>query len=121
MVHLVEAGNETPGCRSATCLSSDRFATEFVVETEDDGTATCASATTLLGRAPARRLLTATYRVGNGQAGNVGAEAIGHVVTDVDGIRAVRNPLPATGGTEPERSSRCASTRRRRSGPRSAR
>ncbi|MEU9449270.1 putative baseplate assembly protein [Streptomyces sp. NPDC048277] len=46
------------------------------------------------------------YRLGGGIAGNVGAEAINHLVVQSDGERppaaAVRNPLPATGGTEPE-------------------
>ncbi len=49
--------------------------------------------------------LTARYRVGNGLAGNVGAEAISRIVfcsTRQHGIRLVRNPLPATGGADPE-------------------
>ena len=44
----------------------------------------------------------ARYRVGNCVAGNVGAEAIAHLVTDDDRILAVRNPSPAQGGREPE-------------------
>ncbi|MEO8454458.1 MAG: baseplate J/gp47 family protein, partial [Sphingomicrobium sp.] len=45
----------------------------------------------------------ASYRVGNGQIGNVGAEAIAHVVTSLGGvITAVRNPMPAAGGVDPE-------------------
>ena len=76
----------------------------FVVEIEDDGRRVCASATT--ARPAARRPATAfaaTYRVGNGAAGNVGA--------DTDRARrharrrtslAVRNPLPARGGIDPE-------------------
>ncbi|MFE2725547.1 putative baseplate assembly protein [Kitasatospora sp. NPDC059327] len=45
------------------------------------------------------------YRVGNGTAGNVGAEVISRIVfrsTRQDGIRVVRNPLPAGGGVDPE-------------------
>jgi predicted phage baseplate assembly protein len=51
------------------------------------------------------------YRVGGGVAGNVGAEAIGHLVLCRDPdepdrepppVVRVRNPLPALGGTEPE-------------------
>ncbi|MBO9621254.1 MAG: hypothetical protein J7500_00945 [Sphingomonas sp.] len=58
------------------------------------------------------------YRLGNGAQGNVGAEAIAHLLSDPhhdrDGalvpgltarpgdVEAVRNPLPAIGGTEPE-------------------
>ncbi|ANZ16753.1 hypothetical protein SNOUR_17270 [Streptomyces noursei ATCC 11455] len=52
------------------------------------------------------------YRIGGGTAGNVGAEAIGHLVLRRDPeeseaagplpVAGVRNPLPAVGGTEPE-------------------
>jgi predicted phage baseplate assembly protein len=102
VVQLVEAGNETQPWRpQRDLLSSDRFATEFVVETEDNRQAFLRFGAPPLGRAPAGDLA-ATYRIGNGQSGNVGPEAIGHVVTDVDGIGAVRNLLPAAGGTEPE-------------------
>ncbi|MFI9381975.1 putative baseplate assembly protein [Kutzneria sp. NPDC052558] len=56
---------------------------------------------------PAGGDLSLRYRVGNGLPGNVGAEAIGHLVLccgapDGDGVIAVRNPLPARGGTDPE-------------------
>jgi predicted phage baseplate assembly protein len=44
----------------------------------------------------------ARYRVGNGTAGNVGAEAVHHVVTAEDGIVLVRNPLSAHGGRDLE-------------------
>jgi predicted phage baseplate assembly protein len=82
-------------------LSSDRFAAEFVVEVEDDGRASLRFGDGILGAQPAAKM-EATYRVGNGQAGNVGAEAIAHVVTPLSGIRCVRNPLPAKGGAGPE-------------------
>lgn len=46
------------------------------------------------------------YRLGGGKAGNVGAEAINHLVVQADceppPAAVVRNPLPAVGGTEPE-------------------
>jgi predicted phage baseplate assembly protein len=45
---------------------------------------------------------TATYRTGQGLAGNVGAGAIAHVVTDDARLAGVRNLMPARGGTEPE-------------------
>src|SRR5439155_10362183 len=45
------------------------------------------------------------YRFGNGTAGNVGAEAIRHLIGP-DGefawVKSVRNPLPAAGGVDPE-------------------
>jgi hypothetical protein len=55
---------------------------------------------------PPGSTLAARYRVGNGTTGNVGAEAINHVVfchTEMSGcVSRVRNPLVAVGGTEPE-------------------
>lgn len=46
------------------------------------------------------------YRVGNGVAGNVGAEAVNHLVLcrgdQHDAVDRVRNPLAAVGGVEPE-------------------
>jgi hypothetical protein len=50
-------------------------------------------------------VLLASYRVGNGSAGNLGAGAISRIVfcgPPPAGIVRVRNPLPAVGATEPE-------------------
>jgi hypothetical protein len=83
-------------------LDSSRFALEFVIETEDDGTATLRFGDGELGAPPASGL-NATYRIGNGSAGNVGAGAITNVVAGLgSGIVAVRNPLPVQGGIDPE-------------------
>lgn len=84
-------------------LASDEFAPEFVVEVEEDGTAFLRFGDDQHGLRPdAGTTFTATYRAGNGEAGNVGAEAISHIVTNEPAVTAVRNPLPATGGREPE-------------------
>lgn len=84
-------------------LASDRFDPDFVVELESDGQATLRFGDDVYGRTPeADVTLTATYRIGTGTAGNVGAGGIAHVVTGLDGIDEVRNPLPAMGGTDPE-------------------
>ncbi len=84
-------------------LASDRFATDFVVEMESDGVAWIRFGDDVLGRQPMTgSLFTATYRVGNGHAGNVGADALTCLVTDLADVSIVRNPLPATGGTDPE-------------------
>lgn len=82
-------------------LSSDRFARDFVVETEDDGTARLRFGDGILGKRPATAMI-ASCRVGGGSAGNVGAEAVAHVVSDLKGIQNVRNPLAAQGGVDPE-------------------
>jgi hypothetical protein len=83
-------------------LGSDRFAPDFVVEMDDDGRARLRFGDDLLGRRPSPGTsFSATYRVGNGRAGNVGAESLTQLVPPLDGVR-VRNPLPAEGGVDPE-------------------
>ncbi|HEV3468475.1 MAG TPA: putative baseplate assembly protein [Pyrinomonadaceae bacterium] len=84
-------------------LSSDAFAEEFVAEVEDDGGATLRFGDDQYGMRPTPGFeFTATYRVGNGAAGNVGAESIAHILTTDDRVTGVRNPMPARGGTDPE-------------------
>ncbi len=85
-------------------LSSGRNAFQFVVETENNGAARLRFGDGTLGAPPVGGLI-ATYRTGNGAQTNVGAESISHVVTTaavpLTGITAVRNPLPAQGGSRP--------------------
>jgi predicted phage baseplate assembly protein len=84
-------------------LASDGQAAEFVVETENDDHAGLRFGDGANGRAPlAGEGLNARLRTGNGAAGNVGAEAIGHVVTPMAGITRVWNPLAACGGVDPQ-------------------
>jgi hypothetical protein len=82
-------------------LASDSEAAEFVVETENDGHAVLRFGDGVNGRAPlASDALRARLRIGNGVTGNVGAEAISHVVAN--GVKGVRNPIAAQGGIEPQ-------------------
>lgn len=78
----------------------------FVGELDDDGVLALRFGDGRNGaRYPYGGRLTARCRVGTGSAGNVGREAIDRIVfcaTRQDGIRVVRNPLPAAGGTDPE-------------------
>ncbi|MEB3294567.1 MAG: putative baseplate assembly protein [Synechococcales bacterium] len=87
-------------------LNSDRFARDFVAETEEDHRVYLRFGDGELGRIPpADKTLKAIYRVGNGTAGNVGADAIAHIFTEQPefmNILTVRNPLPASGGCDPE-------------------
>lgn len=84
-------------------LESAPTARDFVIETEDDGTPYLRFGDGQLGAEPPDpSTLTATYRTGNGSAGNVGAGAITYVVTATPGFTSVRNPLAATCGTDPE-------------------
>ena len=89
-------------------LASDRFAAEFVVEMETGGVAQLRFGDDQLGKRPTPGTEFAlTFRTGGGTAGNLGAEALRHVFADAltfppGSITAVRNPLPARGGTAPE-------------------
>lgn len=79
----------------------------FVVEIDNFGRAHLRFGKAQLGfQAPAGMTFNVTYRVGNGVAGNVGAESISRIVvedTTISGVKIkVRNPLAALGGTEPE-------------------
>jgi hypothetical protein len=79
----------------------------FVVEIDNDAIAHLRFGDGDCGRMPdAKTVFNATYRVGNGLDGNVGAETITRVGlgdTKLSGVAlTVRNPLPARGGTAPE-------------------
>lgn len=74
-----------------------------VVETEQDGSAYLRFGDDLNGRRPESGMsFTVSYRVGNGIAGNIGADAIHHALSNDTRIVAVRNPLPAQSGLNPE-------------------
>jgi hypothetical protein len=84
-------------------LNSTFDATEFVAEIESDGTVYIRFGDDDHGERPEPGgEFVANYRVGNGSAGNIGAEALVHIVSPHSQITRVRNPLPATGGAEPE-------------------
>ncbi|MFC7310408.1 putative baseplate assembly protein [Streptomyces monticola] len=85
----------------------------FVGELEDDGRLALRFGDGLHGARPTPGArLELYYRLGGGTGGNVGAEAINHLIVcrspedEESGaplpVAGVRNPLPATGGSEPE-------------------
>jgi predicted phage baseplate assembly protein len=83
----------------------------FVVEIESDGTARLRFAAPADPDSPeasnglfpeSGTSFVADYRIGNGTAGNVGAESLIHLATADARIQSCTNPLPATGGTDPE-------------------
>lgn len=75
----------------------------FVVEVESDGTATLRFGDDVNGKTPDQGTsFVADYRIGNGTAGNVGADSIVLLSAADTRIQSCRNPLPATGGTDPE-------------------
>jgi hypothetical protein len=84
-------------------LSSDADEEVFVVETEWNGSAYLRFGDGYHGSRPdSGTSFSARYRVGNGAHGNVGAHALAHIVSDVEGIIGITNPLPAQGGVEQE-------------------
>jgi len=88
-------------------VESGQDEADFVVEIDNDGLAHLRFGDGELGlRPPAGMTFKATYRVGNGSSGNVGAESISRLVlagTRLSGYSIrVRNPLPGVGGTDAE-------------------
>ncbi len=86
-------------------LDSTPFAEEFVAEVDDEGVGRLRFGDGEFGRIPEEvSELRAVYRIGNGRAGNVGAEALAHLALDgpAPWVVSVRNPLPARGGVDPE-------------------
>jgi len=97
-------------------LASEAGAPHFVVETEHDRSSTLRFGDDRNGQRPnPGTAFDAHYRIGSGVAGNVGAGGLVHMVLDsalyadapatfpdVADFVAVDNPLPATGGVDPE-------------------
>lgn len=86
-------------------LDSPPFAENFVAEVDNNGVAILRFGDGEYGRIPVDAIsIQAAYRIGNGRAGNVGAEAFAHVALTgpANWLKAVRNPLAARGGTDPE-------------------
>jgi hypothetical protein len=97
------AGARTPWTVRHDLLNSDASANDYVVEIDNGGTGVLRFGDDVHGRRPEPgTTFTARYRVGNGPAGNIGADALVHLALNVPAIRSVRNPLPASGGQAPE-------------------
>jgi hypothetical protein len=90
-------------------LFEDRaFDRHFVVDVGNDGTATLRFGDDEYGRRPEGvEHITARYRVGNGRAGNLGSDALVHIVSPDDlthwpDVATVRQPRPTAGGVDAE-------------------
>jgi hypothetical protein len=88
-------------------LASGREDRQFVVEVESDVTAFLRFGDDEHGARPlAGTTFDATYRIGNGTAGNVGPETIAHLISAQpavgDAVARVWNPVPARGGRDAE-------------------
>jgi len=87
-----------------TLLESHALSTDFAVETENDGRALIRFGDGVYGLDPPQGAhIFVQYRIGMGTQGNVGADSLAHVINPgFNGIDAVRNPLPAWGGIDPQ-------------------
>jgi predicted phage baseplate assembly protein len=98
-------------------LNSEPFSRSFVAEPDHDGRALCRFGDGEFGRSPSfpttpdeaeETRLHAIFRIGNGRSGNVGLGSITHLLDpeekpfDWPDVRAVRNPMAAWGGIDPE-------------------
>jgi hypothetical protein len=84
-------------------LSSTGANKHFAVEVESDGRGRIRFGDGIHGARPVPgRPFTARFRVGNGRAGNVGADTLVHVASTEEGILSATNPLPAAGGVDLE-------------------
>jgi hypothetical protein len=99
----LNGGGPTPWSPRLDLISSSPGDEHVVVEVEADGRARLRFGDGTNGSRPASGArFTVSYRVGNGVAGNVGANTLLHIVSADDGIERVTNPLPAEGGLEME-------------------
>lgn len=95
-------GNSTNWSAAPDLLAAGATDTEFVVEVESNGAAILRFGDNTNGLMPvSNTVFTAACRIGNGTAGNVGAESITNLVADPR-ILCCTNPLPASGGVDPE-------------------
>jgi hypothetical protein len=85
-------------------MASAADATDFVVEIENSGQARIRFGDDDRGKRPdPGTSFVTTYRIGNGVSGNVGAEAIAHIVSTANGtFTDLTNPIAAAGGVAPE-------------------
>jgi predicted phage baseplate assembly protein len=101
------AGNVADWAPVQDLLESGEFDNSFVVDVDDDDQGILRFGDNQYGRSMAgATAIAALYREGNGSTGNIGADALAHVVIATPppqpAILTVRNPLPARGGVEPE-------------------
>ena len=84
-------------------INSSQLENSFVVDTNNDGKVTLRFGNDIQGRSPEPGTeFIARYRIGNGEAGNIGVDSIRHVVSLSNNITGVRNILPAKGGINME-------------------
>ncbi|QTA89089.1 Baseplate assembly protein domain-containing protein [Desulfonema magnum] len=104
LIWLTEQDTEEAWTAQNDFFNCDRFVRGFVAETENDRRVFLRFGDGSHGKIPLpATCFSAAYRIGNGSAGNIGRDAIAHVITAEKAIIRVRNPLSAYGGTDPEK------------------
>jgi predicted phage baseplate assembly protein len=106
-IRVAEDGGTAEWLPRFELLDSGSRDAHFVAEIDDDGRAHVRFGDGAPGLPPDPGVtLIASYRVGNGVRGNVGSEAIAHIVfragVDSGRLLRARNPLAAAGGTDPQ-------------------
>jgi hypothetical protein len=88
----------------ASLLGQPPVARVYTTELDDEGGTTVRFGDGVTGARPptGRNNLTATYRHGLGRAGNLGPGRITTALDRPPGLAEVTNPVPSTGGTDPE-------------------
>ena len=87
----------------STLLESGPDDQVFRVEIDDEGEVTVVFGNGIFGMSPPETSkITATYRVGGGFAGNIGADVLTLARVSAPWLGRVTNPLPATGGRDLE-------------------
>jgi len=113
---FVSAENETGAASTLTVRVNDIAWSEqpslidagprdraYTLRVQDDGTAVVQFGDGQRGaRLPSQGSVLASYRRGIGRAGNVGQGQLSQLLTRPLGLKAVTNPAPAEGGTDPD-------------------
>ena len=100
--------SETDWKPTPDLLASSPFDHRFAVETNNSGIAQLRFGDNVYGQSPpGNSFLHVPYRIGVGADGNIGSDSLAHTTaTAPAGIGAIRNPLPAWGGIDPEAAER---------------
>jgi hypothetical protein len=99
----VASDDGRPWSAASDLLSKGTEDPFFIPEIDYDGSVFLRFGDGRYGMAPDSGLsFTANYRIGNGSVGNIGRDALAHIIFAPNQIRSLRNPLAAAGGTDPE-------------------
>jgi Baseplate J-like protein len=98
----MQNGVQATWTAASDLLADGPTGTNFVVEVESDGTAYLRFGDDTNGQRPiSGTCFTPSYRIGNGSAGNVGAESLVFLAADPR-VQSCTNPIAASGGIDPE-------------------